>query len=294
MKAERQESGTFSVGEESEVADAHESWRQHMEQKSAQELIDFKSHGPLLVAVRGVSPAEGDVAIGESDQPAVGDGDAMSVSAEIAQHMFRSSEGPLGIDDPVLAEQHTQPGPERTRLGQRQQATEELELTSMECVAKSGDELAAEDTAEHADGQEEGAPGGDPAGVIRSEAAGGNYTVDMGMKLQALIPTVQHAEETDLGTKMPGIVSDLKQGLSAGMEEQVVNEPLVLQGERGQLPRQRENCMDIAGGQKLPFPRLEPAHACVALASWAMPIPARVVGDFGRLSAAGAAVAMST
>jgi hypothetical protein len=30
------------------------------------------------------------------------------------------------------------------------------------------------------------------------------------MKLQALIPTVEHAEETDLGTKMPGIVSDLK------------------------------------------------------------------------------------
>ena len=50
----------------------------------------------------------------------------------------------------------------------------ELELTSMEGVAKSGDELAAEDAAEHADGQEEGAPGGDPAGVIRSEAAGGN------------------------------------------------------------------------------------------------------------------------
>ena len=67
--------------------------------------------------------------------------------------------------------------------------------------------------------------------MIRSEAAGGNCTVDMGMKLEALTPTVQHSEETDLGTKMPGIASDLKQGLSAGMEEQVVNEPFVLQGE---------------------------------------------------------------
>jgi hypothetical protein len=38
----------------------------------------------------------------------------------------------------------------------------ELELTSMESVAKSGDELAAEDAAEHADGQKEGSPGGDP------------------------------------------------------------------------------------------------------------------------------------
>ena len=98
----------------------------------------------------------------------------------------------------------------------------------MECVAKSGDELAAEDTAEHADGQEEGAPGGDPAGVIRSETASRNDAVDMRMKLQALIPAVEHAEETDLGAEMPWIASDFKQGLSTGMEEQVVDEPLVL------------------------------------------------------------------
>jgi hypothetical protein len=62
-----------------------------------------------------------------------------------------------------VAEQHPQPGGEGARLGQRQQAAVELELTSMEGVAKSGDELAAEDAAEHADGQEEGTPGGDPA-----------------------------------------------------------------------------------------------------------------------------------
>jgi len=32
----------------------------------------------------------------------------------------------------------------------------------------------------------------------------------MGMKLQALVPAVEHAEEADLGSKMPGIASDLK------------------------------------------------------------------------------------
>jgi len=39
----------------------------------------------------------------------------------------------------------------------------ELELALMECVTQTFDELAAEDTAEHADGKEEGTPGGDPA-----------------------------------------------------------------------------------------------------------------------------------
>jgi hypothetical protein len=87
------------------------------------------------------------------------------------------------------------------------------------------------------------------------------------MKLQALIPAVEHAEETDLGSKMPWIASDLKQGLSAGVKEQVVDEPLVLQRERGQFPRQSEDGMDIASGQQFPFARLEPAPARVALAS---------------------------
>jgi len=48
-------------------------------------------------------------------------------------------------------------------MSQRQKLAEKLKLTSMECVAKPGDELAAKDAAEHADGQEEGSSGGDPA-----------------------------------------------------------------------------------------------------------------------------------
>jgi len=56
--------------------------------------------------VRRIAPAEGDVAIGEGDQPGVRDGDAMGVGAEVAQYMIRSAEGALGVDDPILAEQH--------------------------------------------------------------------------------------------------------------------------------------------------------------------------------------------
>jgi hypothetical protein len=98
----------------------------------------------------------------------------------------------------------------------------------MEGVAKSSDELAAEDAAEYADGKEEGTPCGDPARMVRSDAACGQYAVDVGMKLQALIPAMEHAEETDLSSKMLGIASDLQQSLCTGVEEQVVDEPLVL------------------------------------------------------------------
>jgi len=98
-----------AVGEESEVADPHEAGRQQMEKETAQKLLLGQSHEPLLVAVRGIAPAEGDFAIGEGYQSGVGDGDAMGVCAEIAQHMFRSAEGPFRIDNPVVAEQHAQP-----------------------------------------------------------------------------------------------------------------------------------------------------------------------------------------
>ena len=119
-----------------------------MEQEAAQELIDGQSHEPLLVAMRGIAPAEGDVATGESDQPGVGDGDAMGVGAEVAQHMFRSAEGTLGVDNPVVAEQYSQPGGEGAWLRKVREAAVELKLTAMEGVAKSSDELAAEDAAE--------------------------------------------------------------------------------------------------------------------------------------------------
>jgi len=103
-----------------------------MEQEAAQELFGSQSHEPLLVAVGRIAPAEGDVALGESDQPAVGDGDAMGVGAEIAQHMFRSSEGPLGVNDPVVVEQDPQPCSEGARLstpmGKKKDRRAEIQL----------------------------------------------------------------------------------------------------------------------------------------------------------------------
>jgi hypothetical protein len=181
MEAQRQQSSAVPVGEESEAADADEARWQQVEQEAAQEFVDGQSHESLLVAVSRVSPSEGDVALGESHQPAVGDGDAMSIGAEIAQDVFGTAEGWLGVDDPVVVEQPAQPCVEGSRLGERQEVSEELEFPSMERVAKSSDELAAEYMAEYADGQKKGVSRGDPSGVIRSEAAGGNDAMDMGM-----------------------------------------------------------------------------------------------------------------
>ena len=113
------------------------------------------------------------------------------------------------------------------------------------------------------------------------------------MMLQSLIPGMEHAEEADLGTEVSRIAGDLKQCGGTGTEQQAIDQALVLESERCQFPRQREHRMDIARGQQLPFPLLEPADAGVALALRAVPVTARVIGD-GGVAAAGAPVTMAT
>ena len=100
--------------------------------------------------------------------------------------------------------------------------------------------------------------------MIRSETAGGNHAVHMGMMLQSLVPGVEHAEEADLGSKMPGIAGDLQQSRSTSVKQQVIDQPFILQGERSQFPWQGEDDVHVAGGQQLSFPRLEPVPAGVA------------------------------
>ena len=85
--------------------------------------------------------------------------------------------------------------------------------------------------------------------MIRSETAGGKHAVDMGMMLQSLVPSVEHAEEADLGSKVPWIAGDFQQSCSTGAKEQVVDQPFILQCERSQFPRQGEDDVQVAGGQ---------------------------------------------
>jgi hypothetical protein len=61
-----------AVGQETEVADAHEAWGEHVEEKAPQELVHRQGHQSLLVGVGGVSPAKGDLVAGERDEAVVG------------------------------------------------------------------------------------------------------------------------------------------------------------------------------------------------------------------------------
>src|SRR5437868_15326492 len=107
----------------------------------------------------------------------IGDGDAMGVAAEILQHVFGSAEGWFGVDDPIFAEQWTQPGSEELGMGKGCEFSGKVQLTALEGRLQAGDELATKHAPQHGDGEEEAWMGSNPAGVIAGESAGGNDAV---------------------------------------------------------------------------------------------------------------------
>ena len=90
------------------MADADQPFRENVDQESSQKLICGNRHDRLLAAMRIVFPAKRDSIILESNEPVVGDGDAMCISRQIVQNMFRTSEGWLDVDHPVFAEEESQ------------------------------------------------------------------------------------------------------------------------------------------------------------------------------------------
>ena len=93
------------------MADADESLRQDVKQESSDELVGSDGHRSHLVTARVISPTEGNAFAIEGDEPMVRDGDTMSITAEIADNLFRPAEGGLGINNPILTKQCSEERP---------------------------------------------------------------------------------------------------------------------------------------------------------------------------------------
>src|SRR5690349_3157459 len=173
--------GTPAVGEIAVVADAMEAVGQDVEQEAADQLIGAKGHHLLLVVVAIILPAEADPALGKTDQTAVGDGDAMSIAAEIIEHLLGSAERALGVDNPANGTQRPQTGSEGGRPGQARQIAKEAELAHIERRLQAGQEKPAVETRQHLDRQKEARAAGNPAGPVDRRPATRHDTVEMGM-----------------------------------------------------------------------------------------------------------------
>ena len=72
-----------------------------MQKKATDELVGWKRHGLLASPVSVVSPSESDLALIETEQPIVGDGDTVSVTSQVIQDSFGTTERRLSIDGPL-------------------------------------------------------------------------------------------------------------------------------------------------------------------------------------------------
>jgi len=90
------------------MADAHQTFGEHMQQEATDELLRRQRHFALLAAVRVVFPAKGDFAVLHADETVVGNGDAVCVAGQIVQHVFRSAERLPHIDHPLVAVERMQ------------------------------------------------------------------------------------------------------------------------------------------------------------------------------------------
>src|SRR5271167_2051391 len=158
----------------------------------------------------------------------VGDSHAMGVAAQVLEHVLGTAKGWFGVDDPVLSEQWPQPGSEDLGLREQSQIAGKMKLAMLKGRLETGDELAAKHTPEYLDGEKEAWARSNPAGVTEGESAGGDDTVDMGMKLELLVPGVKHAKEADLSPEMSGVASDFQKSFCTGTKQQTIDQFLVL------------------------------------------------------------------
>ncbi len=269
----------FPCGQEAGETDTNEALRQRVKEEPPEELVGGKRQGTRGVIAFPVLPSEGDLAIVETDEPVVRDRDAMGVTGEVVEDMFRSAEGSLRVDHPVDMVQRSDEGAEVFRVIEAFQIAEEPQLSPPEGSPQHREQLPAKDPAEHAHRQEEPVTRRNPAGVIRRQTPRRNDTVDMRMVSECLRPGVEHAENTDLSPEMFRIAGHLPECLGAGLKQQVIDHPFVLIRQTRDRLGDGKDDMDVTGRQQLPGPPGDPPVPGSGLALRTVPVSARVVGE---------------
>src|ERR1700724_4277852 len=112
-------------------------------------------------------------------------------------------------------------------------------------------ELTAKDVTEHFDWKKEIVAWFDPARVICRQSTGGHHAMNMWVGREFLTPGMQNTEEADFCTEVFGIAGHFEKSFRTSAQQEIVEDLLVLQDQRGQMMRQREDDMDVARGESL-------------------------------------------
>jgi hypothetical protein len=99
------------------------------------------------------------------------------------------------------------------------------------------------------------------------------------MVSEGLPPGMEYGDHAGLGTKMLGVSADDAYGLGRRFEEDIVNDGLILKRNCCNRWWDGEYNMEIGDREELGIAIVDPSQSSEALAFWAMPIPATIVGN---------------
>ncbi len=242
----REGRASAAIGEQPEVADADKAVWDDVEEEATKKLADLEVHDFYAVAVGIVAPAKADVAVGDGDEPLIGDRDAVGVTAKVGEDVVGPGEGRLAVDDPGGLAQFVEPRGERRGVRESGQAAGQVQGPAVEGLPQAGEIAATEDLGQGADGKQEAAPRGNPVRAVRGERAAGHDAVNVDVLGERLPPGVEHGGDAEVTAEVPGIAAEPRQGGRGGLEEQAVDQVRMALRQRVEGVGQREDDVEAS------------------------------------------------
>ena len=124
--------------------------------------------------------------------------------------------------------------------------------------AQPVEELAPEDATEDLHREKEADRSRRPSASHRGTIRLPDDAVDVRMMCRFWPQVCKHGQEADLGPQVLGIGGHLLQGFGGGPEQQAVDLPGIVQGDRAEIAGEREDHVEVRHGEQLGFPGLQP------------------------------------
>ena len=217
-----------------------------MHQETADEFRVLQCDRPPGFSRLPAPCREGGVRPRDGQDPAVGDGDLMGVTAQVLDGVAETVEGFLYVRAPVLIVKGIPEFRPLVRVFQFFTGSGKNQLPVPEEGLEACEELPFKLIPEGLHPDEEVLLHG-PDLMVRGKAAAGNDAVHMYMAAEFLVPGVENLYDAGYRAEMFFVGGKLQEGFRTAAVEEAVEQPLVRVKERVELMWEREDYMEIRG-----------------------------------------------
>jgi hypothetical protein len=138
-----------------------------MKKEPPDQFIGLQRQGLLAVTVGIISPEKRNMAVLDSEDTVIADGDSMGIPAEVPKDAPGAIKGGFAIDDPLLMVELSPEGFEVAGMREMTDPALEYKITRFEAMFEEGKELPSEQCRDDPYGDEEAFAAGHPAVAVR-------------------------------------------------------------------------------------------------------------------------------